>query len=194
MEKLDEALREEEEEDAMSKGERAGDDEDGEGGLDSSAIERIFQDGSKEHPFLVNPREAQDSGDWELISTLDIQDAGAAEDADEWLSAGGWDALPQHEITSALDGGSLSFIGVQNDEMESGERSWLRERALNTKNLEIAEPIETDCIDKDPARHGDVRPASCTTRSKSTKCFKVSSWRWICTTEPWSIAARRSTR
>ena len=46
MENLDEALREEEEEDAMSKGERAGDDEDGEGGLDSSAIERIFQDGS----------------------------------------------------------------------------------------------------------------------------------------------------
>jgi len=157
MENLDEALREEEEEDAMSKGERAGDDEDGEGGLDSSAIERIFQDGSKEHPYLVNPREAQDSGDWELISTLDIQDAGAAEDADEWLSAGGWDALPQHEITNALDGGSLSFIGVQNDEMESGERSWLRERALNTKHLETAEPIETDCIDKDPARHfGDV--------------------------------------
>ena len=157
MENLDEALRKDEEEDAMSKGEYPEDGEDGEGGLDASAIKRIFQDGSKEHPYLINPREAQDSGDWELISTLDIQDAGTGEDADEWLDAGGWDALPQHEITNALDGGSLSFIGVQNNEMESGERSWLRERALNTKDLEVAEPIETDCIDKDPARHfGDV--------------------------------------
>ncbi|OUS49310.1 hypothetical protein BE221DRAFT_65823 [Ostreococcus tauri] len=152
MERLDDALREDEEREYLEKTGKVMD-EDEEDGLDESQLERIFQDGSKANPFLISPRQ-QSGGDWKMISS---GESGADDDDGEWIVEGGWDSLPQHEAVSAFDGGSLSFVGVQNEEIASGQNLWLRERAINTRHLEPATEVPLDTIDRDPARHfGDT--------------------------------------
>jgi hypothetical protein len=141
MEKLEAALKEDEE-DVIE-------DEGAEDGLDENQIARIYQDGSAGNPFLINPKQAAESGHWSLKEQLD-----SSQDSDDgWLGEGGWDVLPHHSAVSAVDGGSLAFVGVLNDEIGSGETPWLRERALNTQGLKS--PVETplDEIDRDPKRH-----------------------------------------
>jgi len=150
MERLDDALREDEMQERLQETGKLTDDEDD--GLDDSQLQRIYQDGSSEHPFLINPKQSPGS-DWRLVSR------GAVEDGDDvdWVGEGGWDALPQHEAVSAFDGGSLSFVGVQNEEIESGENVWMRERALNTRHLAEAREVPLDTVDRDPKRHfGDT--------------------------------------
>ena len=152
MERLDEALEEEEAQERMETAQDKKDEEDE--GLDESQLNRIHQDGSPEAPFLINPRRAQGDGNWRLVSRHDAEDDF---DDDEWLSDGGWDALPQHEAVSAFDGASLSYVGVQNEEIESGQNTWMRERALNTRHLAEARETDVDSVDRDPTRHfGDV--------------------------------------
>ena len=146
MEKLEDALKAEEEE-------VAGDEEGDDDGLDENQIARIYQDGSESNPFLINPKQAVESGHWSIQDQVD-----SSHDSDDgWLGEGGWDALPHHNAVSAVDGGSLAFVGVLNDEVGSGQTPWLRERALNTRGLKSAVETPSNEIDRDPKRHlGDL--------------------------------------
>jgi len=141
MEKLEEALKEEEEENA--------DEDEEEGGLDETQIARIYQDGSESSPFLINPKKATESGKWSIDAVVE-----SSEDSDDgWLGSGGWDALPQHNAVSAVDGGSLAYVGVLNDEIGSGATPWLRDRPLNAKGLVPPKETPAEDIDRDPQRH-----------------------------------------
>ena len=145
MERLDDALEEEAREDyEYEMGDAASNE--GTEGLDESQLTRIYQDGSESNPFLIHPRKEQNEGA-EIIHSSNRDDFGG-----EWLSDGGWDALPQHIAVSATDGASLNFVGIQNEEIRSGKKSWLRERDPITRSLVDAPEAEEE-VDTDPIRH-----------------------------------------
>ena len=67
------------------------------------------------------------------------------------------EALPDHEIASAVDGGALKFVGVS-DETILGSRDRLDiAMPSNADSLAVAEEIDSDGILRDAVRHtGDL--------------------------------------
>ena len=58
------------------------------------------------------------AGSWSIVKK--VGPPTAFEESIEW-SSGGWEALLDHEIASAADGGALKFVGVS-DETILGSR------------------------------------------------------------------------
>ena len=119
-------------------------------GLDDDAIARIPQDGSKEMPYLINPYTGSKSGAWSVLKPM-----GPPDDFDTqtgWIDGGGWDALPDHEVVSAVDGGALRFVGVNNDQMLPAEM-WKLDRPHNRDSLVVGEEIDTTTIVREAVRH-----------------------------------------
>jgi hypothetical protein len=115
-------------------------------GLDDEAIARIPQDGSKEKPFLVNPYTNSKSGKWSVEKP--VGSPNEYEESETWLEAGGWDALPDHDIVSAVDGSSLHYVGVNNDDHVPRDL-WKLDRPAERENLVMAEEVSSDGIQRD---------------------------------------------
>ena len=127
---------------------------DTEEGLDDDAIARVPQDGSVEKPFLVNPYTGREAGHWFVEKP--VGPANEHETSTAWIDGGGWDALPDHEIVSAVDGGALRYVGVNNDEHVPRDL-WKLDRPAARDSLEMAEELSTDGIPRSALRHvGDL--------------------------------------
>ena len=127
---------------------------DTEEGLDDDAVARIPQDGSAEKPFLVNPYTGREAGHWFVEKP--VGPPNEYETQTEWIEGGGWDALPDHEIVSAVDGGALKYVGVNNDEHVPRDL-WKLDRPAARDSLEMAEELSTDGIPRSALRHiGDL--------------------------------------
>ena len=123
-------------------------------GLDDEAIARIPQDGSTDKPFLVNPYTGSKAGAWFVEKP--VGPANELEEKTEWIEGGGWDALPNHEIVSAVDGRSLNYVGVNNDQHVPRDL-WKLDSPATRDTLEVAEEISTDEIPRGALRHiGDL--------------------------------------
>jgi hypothetical protein len=133
--------------------------------LDRSKLERIFQDGSNEHPFLLDGKKLETSGSWKTLETdFDRKEAilkteieaPILDDADdgEWIIDGGWDVLPDHTAVDARDGSALKFVGVKHAlDPETGKvtsdwneaydsATWMYERPANATKFPILEPMD----------------------------------------------------
>ena len=123
-------------------------------GLDDDAIARIPQDGTAEKPFLINPYTHSKAGTWSIAKNLGPPDE--FEESMEWMDDGGWEALPDHEVVSAVDGGALTYIGVNNDQHVPRDL-WKLDSPHNRDALEVAEEVDSDGIMRDALKHiGDV--------------------------------------
>ena len=128
---------------------------DTEEGLDDDAIARIPQDGSAEQPFLINPYSNSKVGSWSIVKK--VGPPTAFEDSIDWLESGGWEALPDHEIASAVDGGSLKFVGVSDQTIEGSRDRLDIAMPSNADSLAVAEEIDSDGILREAVRHiGDL--------------------------------------
>ena len=116
--------------------EAAQQEQDVEEALDDEAIARIPQDGSVDKPFLVNPYVHSKSGTWSVEKP--VGPPSQYEETETWLEAGGWDALPDHEIVSAVDGGALKYVGVNNDEHVPRDL-WKLDRPAEQGHTAVAE-------------------------------------------------------
>jgi hypothetical protein len=125
-------------------------DQDIEEGLDDDAIARIPQDGTDSKPFLVNPFTGSKAGAWFVEKP--VGPANEYEMKTEWIEEGGWDALPNHEIVSAVDGGSLKYVGVNNSEHVPKDL-WKLDRPATRDALVMAEEVSTDEIPRGALRH-----------------------------------------
>ena len=123
---------------------------DTEEGLDDDAVARIPQDGSAEKPFLVNPYTGREAGHWFVEKP--VGPPNEYETSTRWVEGGGWDALPDHEIVSAVDGGALKYVGVNNDEHVPRDL-WKLDRPAARDSLEMAEAVSTDGIPRSALRH-----------------------------------------
>ena len=127
---------------------------DTEEGLDDDAVARIPQDGSAEKPFLVNPYTGREAGHWFVEKP--VGPPNEYETQTQWIEEGGWDALPDHEIVSAVDGGALKYVGVNNDEHVPRDL-WKLDRPAARDSLEVAEELSSDGIPRSALKHiGDV--------------------------------------
>mmetsp|Transcript_13915 Transcript_13915/g.33638 ORF Transcript_13915/g.33638 Transcript_13915/m.33638 type:complete len:747 (-) Transcript_13915:312-2552(-) len=123
-------------------------------GLDDDAVARIPQDGSAEMPFLINPYTFSKSGTWSIAKKLGPPDAD--EEATQWLSYGGWNVLPDHEIVSAVDGGALTYVGVNNDEHLPRDM-WKLDHPHDRDSLVVAQEVDGQGMSRDAVKHiGDV--------------------------------------
>ena len=119
-------------------------------GLDDEAIARIPQDGSEERPFLVNPYSGSKAGTWYVEKP--VGPPNELEENTEWIDSGGWEVLPDHEIVSAVDGGSLNFVGMNNDK-HTPHDLWKLDRPADRDTLVVAKEISTDGIPRGALRH-----------------------------------------
>lgn len=130
--------------------EAAQQEQDVEEALDDEAIARIPQDGSVDKPFLVNPYVHSKSGTWSIEKP--VGPPSQYEETETWLEAGGWDALPDHEIVSAVDGGALKYVGVNNDEHVPRDL-WKLDRPAERDTLAVAEEVSSDSIVREARKY-----------------------------------------
>ena len=135
--------------------------------LDRDQLERIFQDGSAEHPYLLDRKASETSGHWKTLKTdfdekltleknypEDPTDIGDDDDGEEWLKDGGWEVLPDHTAVDARDGSALKFVGVKHaEDPETGKvtsdwneaydfSTWMYERPANATKYPVLDPID----------------------------------------------------
>ena len=135
--------------------------------LDRDQLERIFQDGSAEHPYLLDRKASETSGQWETLETdfdekLTLEknypeeptEKGDDNDGEEWLKDGGWEVLPDHTAVDARDGSALKFVGVKHaEDPETGKvtsdwneaydfSTWMYERPANATKYPVLDPID----------------------------------------------------
>ena len=135
--------------------------------LDRDQLERIFQDGSAEHPYLLDRKASETSGRWSTLETdfdqkltleknhpEDPTDTGDEDDGQEWLKDGGWEALPDHTAVDARDGSALKFVGVKHaEDPETGKvtsdwneaydfSTWMYERPANATKYPVLDSID----------------------------------------------------
>ena len=135
--------------------------------LDRDQLERIFQDGSAEHPYLLDRKASETSGQWKTLETdfdekLTLEknypeeptEKGDDNDGEEWLKDGGWEVLPDHTAVDARDGSALKFVGVKHaEDPETGKvtsdwneaydfSTWMYERPANATKYPVLDPID----------------------------------------------------
>ena len=94
-------------------------------------------------------------GSWSIVKK--VGPPTAFEDSIDWLESGGWEALPDHEIASAVDGGSLKFVGVSDQTIEGSRDRLDIAMPSNADSLAVAEEIDSDGILREAVRHiGDL--------------------------------------